>query len=100
MRQIAFAALVLTGLSGAALADAAPQNSDIIEQNGVLIFYPPGTAEAAAAVAENDRPVVINKAMAVQNVVVQVRRGWSTGWRAWQAYPCFCREYSGPRYPF
>jgi hypothetical protein len=92
--------MVLAALGGSALADATPQNSDIVEQNGVLIFYPPGTAEAAAAVADATHPTVINKAIAMQNVVVQVRRGWGTSWGAWQAYPCFCREYSGPRYPF
>jgi hypothetical protein len=108
MRMIALAAFVAAGLSTAALADAAPETGDIVEQNGVLIFYPPGTAEAQRLAAEAPQPTVVNKAIAVQNVVVQVRRGWGGwgGWGGWNwarwnpRYPGFDRAYSGPRYPF
>jgi hypothetical protein len=111
MRSIALAALFAAGLTLPALADAPPASGDIVEQNGVLIFYPPGTAEAQRLAAETPQPAVVNKAIAVHNVVVQVRGGWG-GWGParwsplWSAqrwnprYPGFYNSYSGPRYPF
>jgi hypothetical protein len=111
MRTLALAAFLAAGLAGPVLADAAPESGDIIEQNGVLIFYPPGTAEAQRLAAEAPKPTVVNKAIAVQNVVVQVRGRWS-GWgparwgqvwglQRWNPrYPGFYNTYSGPRYPF
>ena len=111
MRMVALAGLFVVGLAAQALADAAPETGDIMEQNGVLIFYPPGTAEAQRQIAEGPQPTVVNKAIAVQNVVVQVRGGWG-GWgparwspvwglQRWNPrYPGFYNSYSGPRYPF
>ncbi len=95
MRQIAFAALVLAALGVRLSLTPHRRNSDIVEQNGVLIFYPPGTAEAAAAVADATHPTVINKAIAVQNVVVQVRRGWARVGVPGRPTPASAREYSG-----
>ncbi len=106
MRVIALTLLAV--LAGSGLARA--ENADIVEQNGVLIFYPPGTAAEAAAAEEaaKNRPIVINKIASQQATVIT--SGFGGGWwwpygagldpRVFQNYPCFCRMYSGPRYPF
>ncbi len=105
MRVIALTLLAV--LAGSGLARA--ENADIVEQNGVLIFYPPGTAAEAAAAEEaaKNQPVVINK-YANQQATVVVAGGGPVGWpyargydpRVFQGFPCFCRMYSGPLWPY
>ena len=70
-------------------------------QNAAPVIVPPLRPEPAAAAPANLVNISNN---VVVSVVVRPRLLWNP-WggvnrAVFQNYPCFCRLYSGPRYPF
>ena len=98
--QIASLSIVLfVGfLSSAALANGASK---------VRIIYPPNwpppppvIVEAVPGAAPPPVIVNVNNTVRVRVNVYRYSRAAYLRRKVFQNYPCFCRGYSGPRYPF